>query len=410
MRTLLYVSILLNLVLAACLLLRREGLPSDRPGLGMGSTTKAKPTGAVHHDAGKRPEWVVSDKKSQELLHGGSAPNGLDWRAIESSDYRVYVQRLRKAGVPEEIVRELVVADVCKAFAPRAHALLGTNPPPRYWQKPVYDPPLRGQLDQLRVLELEEQTMLTEILGASATIQSLVDRLYLQVDPREIALDFLPPETRAAAKRALDGAGVRHAEVNDPSLVEGEATPFGMDDVRKRLEILEGLLTPEEMETYRARISPGALNLAIRLKGIELTDREFVRLVGARLEAPSRENEDASTVPVAIVAGVLGEDRAAQYLKNLDNTYYYAREAARIYGLPTGVAEEVYALKQASEREAARIRQVAGPNQQTRNELQALRNRTERQMREKLGEPGFGLVSRVANWLQLLELPVTHTP
>lgn len=334
----------------------------------------------------------------------------LDWRKIESSDYRVYAQRLREAGVPEEIVRELVVADVRKAFAPRAHAILGTNEHARYWQKSLYDPPTRDQIDRFTALELEEQAVLTEILGVRPTIQRLVDRLYLQVDPREVALEFLPPQTRDAAKRALEEAGVRHHEMNDPAVADGGKDPYAMDRFQKRLEVLSGVLTKEEMELYQARIAPVSLELANRLQGIEITEQEFVRLVGVRLDTPLVHGEGPSMSAAKEVTEILGDERGGQYLKSLDDTYHYAREAVQRYNLPAGAAEEVYALKQESQREAARIRATGGTEQEKRLELQSLRSRTERQMRDKLGDQGFGLVSRIGAWLQLLETPETNTP
>ncbi len=335
---------------------------------------------------------------------------GLDWRTIETTDYREYVRRLRQAGMPEDMVRELVVADVRKAYGPRAHALLGTNAPARYWQKPQYDPPTQEQLAQLEALEMEEQGILTEILGSAPRIQNLLDRLYLQVDPREVALDFVSPETREAAMRALDEAGVRHHEMNDPSVAEGGKDPNGMDRFRKRLDVLSEVLTNEELEIYRVRIAPVMPEIAKRLQGVELTEQEFIRLVNTRLDTPSVGGEDASRIGMKEVTEILGDERAAQYIKSLDDTYHYAREAAQRYSLPVGVAEDVYALKQASQQEAARIRETGSAEQQKRLELQALRSRTERQMREKLGEEGFGLVSRIGAWLQLLEQPGSNTP
>lgn len=410
MRLILFISVLLNLILGMYLLGKSEGRLGK-----LDSSWKdpaANPDQIRGRGEGNGPGGSETPEKRGELgTKGlGDTPMGLDWRTIETTDYREYVRRLRQAGMPEDMVRELVVADVRKAYGPRAHALLGTNAPARYWQKPQYDPPTQEQLAQLEALEMEEQGILTEILGSAPRIQNLLDRLYLQVDPREVALDFLSPETREAAMRALDEAGVRHHEMNDPSVAEGGKDPNGMDRFRKRLDVLSEVLTNEELEIYRARIAPVMPEIAKRLQGVELTEQEFIRLVNTRLDTPSVGGEDASRIGMKEVTEILGDERAAQYIKSLDDTYHYAREAAQRYSLPAGVAEDVYALKQASQQEAARIRETGNAEQQKRLELQALRSRTERQMREKLGEEGFGLVSRIGAWLQLLEQPGSNTP
>lgn len=411
MRFLLYFSILLNLVLCGCLGWRLGALSVRKPVPGSEVSSNAgwkevHPVGIPHSDRGSSEVGELGRGAARDEM----VSVALDWRNIESSDYRVYVQRLRKAGVPEEIVRELVVADVRKAFAPRAHAILGTNGPARYWQKPQYDPPTPEQLDQLTALESEEQSVLSEILVVGPMVQRLVDRLYLQVDPREVALEFLPAGTRDAAKRELEEAGVRHHEMNDPSVAGGGNDPNGMDRFQKRLDVLSGLLTKEELESYRARIAPVSQELANRLQGIELSEQEFVRVVGVRLNMPGGQGEGHSMSELKVVSEILGDERAAQYFKRLDDTYHYAREAVQRYGLPAGVAEEVYALKEASQQEAKRIRATGGTEQEKRLELQSLRSGTERQMREKLGDQGFGLVSRIGAWLQLLETPGTSTP
>ena len=43
----------------------------------------------------------------------------MDWRSIESADYRTYIQNLRKAGCPEETIRDIIIADVNKLYASR---------------------------------------------------------------------------------------------------------------------------------------------------------------------------------------------------------------------------------------------------------------------------------------------------
>jgi len=91
-----------------------------------------------------------------------------NWAWIEVSDYKEYVKRLRAVGFPEELVRDIIIADVDKMYESREHALQ---------PKPVpYDAPLaqRSTLDisqedwqrirDLRDLRVEKQTVLETIL------------------------------------------------------------------------------------------------------------------------------------------------------------------------------------------------------------------------------------------------------
>lgn len=45
------------------------------------------------------------------------------WHQIESPDYRQYIANLRGIGCPEETIRDIVVSDVGKLYAPRLAAL-----------------------------------------------------------------------------------------------------------------------------------------------------------------------------------------------------------------------------------------------------------------------------------------------
>src|SRR5688572_32003954 len=50
-----------------------------------------------------------------------------DWRKVESPDYRKYIANLRLIGVPEETIRDLIVADVCQLYKAKWQHLLQAN-------------------------------------------------------------------------------------------------------------------------------------------------------------------------------------------------------------------------------------------------------------------------------------------
>src|SRR6185369_3549505 len=53
-----------------------------------------------------------------------SGARAFSWHDVESSDYRVYVQKLRKIGCPESTIEDIVVADVNALFLEKAKPLL----------------------------------------------------------------------------------------------------------------------------------------------------------------------------------------------------------------------------------------------------------------------------------------------
>jgi hypothetical protein len=53
-----------------------------------------------------------------------NAPAALfSWQPVESADYKTYIANLRKLSFPEELIREIVVADIDKFYGPREEPL-----------------------------------------------------------------------------------------------------------------------------------------------------------------------------------------------------------------------------------------------------------------------------------------------
>src|SRR5687767_1641565 len=51
-------------------------------------------------------------------------PSSFHWSQLESSDFQQYMANLRGIGCPEETVRDLVLAEVNKLYAPKFAALM----------------------------------------------------------------------------------------------------------------------------------------------------------------------------------------------------------------------------------------------------------------------------------------------
>ena len=60
--------------------------------------------------------------------------NTLDWRTVESGDYKEYIANLRSIGCPEETIRDIIIADVNKLFEDRKKALKKPVEPFKFWE------------------------------------------------------------------------------------------------------------------------------------------------------------------------------------------------------------------------------------------------------------------------------------
>src|SRR6266436_2371542 len=104
LRVALAIALLFNLLLLTLLLLKPAKIENGRgtPTAEQGKTGKASAAAAA---AMRTTTALETDK--------------LDWRSIESEDYRAYIKNLREIKCPEETIRDIIIADVNKLFARR---------------------------------------------------------------------------------------------------------------------------------------------------------------------------------------------------------------------------------------------------------------------------------------------------
>ncbi len=401
MRSILALSILANALLLAAWILGRRNQVAPAPAIAESPEQRVEANSAPPKPRAGGP------------LPGGShtpiATNAIpDWSTIESADYREYVKRLRAAGVPEDIVRDLIMADVRKAYGPRANAILGDRQAHHFWQKFHDQQPTPDQLRRLDRLEREEQDVIAAVLGVKPTIQSMIDRLFLQVDDRDVALDFLPLDRQEAARKALEAAGVRHQEMNDPDLADRYGDEVERRRMKLRFDVLGGVLSAGELAEYRARLAPENGEVRQRTGNIDITEAEYRQLLeihGADAGADARQREKRLN---EAARQVLGEERFAEYEKSANFTYRFSREAAQRYNLPVSVADEIIAMKRTTQAAGEALWGSDLSREEKIRRGTALREQAQRTLWAKLGPDGYAFVSRDAAWLQLLELP--HTP
>jgi hypothetical protein len=86
---------------------------------------------------------------------------------LESEDYKEYIARLRSFGVPEKIIRDVIMADVQKLYRPRFAALRPPKKPanPNFWETrnqgfyPNRDQ-TKEQREQTRALQKEQAELI----------------------------------------------------------------------------------------------------------------------------------------------------------------------------------------------------------------------------------------------------------
>src|SRR5437879_6068345 len=128
-------------------------------------------TGQLAAMRAAQPQLFKHQKAASSGTSQGQPAPGFNWRQVESSDYSTYIANMRAVGVPEQTIRDVIIADVAQAYEARRAALLATRRKPfMYWETAD-----RRRLSPAEMQELEKQEMeldeemnsvLTQLLGS----------------------------------------------------------------------------------------------------------------------------------------------------------------------------------------------------------------------------------------------------
>ena len=378
------VSVFLNVFLAVHLLPRRPSLPIQTTESAGGQPITNKLVSSAQSDTGA------------VAVAGTNAPS-FHWSEIESADYRQYIANLRAAGCPEQIIRDIIVADVNQLLGKRAQAIWKPRVA-EYWQKPTDERPSPQQLEQLMALDKEKRAVFQDLLGVRPSQQELMDTLYLQVHSSEQQLLFLPHDKRDAALQAL----------NDPDFEYKEKKlhlrgSYSQADEQKlfaeKMKLLAGVLSPEELEEFRLRNSQTAQSLRMEIQYFNCTPDEFKTLFAAREQMADGKNYGPDlinrTAATEEVRKLFGDERAKEFERVTDMFYINSRRAAEEQGASLDLADQAWQVTRdvrAAADQAARNASLSA--EERKRQVQELRQQAEAKLIELLGDKTSRAVRR----------------
>ena len=360
--------------------------------------------------------------------------NALDWRNVESGDYKEYIANLRSIGCPEETIRDIIIADVNKLFEDRKKALKKPAEKFKFWEtgNKGMQKMLGGALDeeavkQSQALAAEKRTLLKELLGVEIDEKP---NMMAAFNPFEEMLSFLPTAKQTRLMEIMQQFQARQMK----SLGNGQPDETDIKQMQKAQKEMEaeiaGMLTPREFDDYQLRLSQTAMMMRMQLDGFSPTEQEFREVfklqkafddefsplgfnqdkeAQARRGAAQKELDDK-------LKATLGDQRFDEMQREKDYTYKAIAKVAEREGLPREAGVKVFDMKKVAEEQAGKVRldKSLTPVQRT-TALQAIRSETERGMSETLGKTGFDSYKNgnTAWWLNNLspeQVPPTPKP
>lgn len=330
----------------------------------------------------------------------------IDWRMVESEDYRKYIANLRAIGCPEETIRDIIIADVNKLFEERKKALRKPEDKFKYWEtgmqaftKLVSEDVIK----QRQALAQEKRALLKDLLGVD--VPEKPEEMAAAMNPFEAMLDFLPPEKQSKVMELMQQFQAKAMK----SMSGGSPDAEDMKNMQKAQKEMEAelakIMTPQEFEDYQLRLSQTSMMMRMQLDGFNPSEQEFKDIFKMRkqfdddyglynmggLSKEDREKRDAAQKELDNnVKQLLGEDRYADYKREQDYAYKGMAKAAQRAGLSKDAAVKAYDMKKIAEDQASKVRNDKSlTSEQRQTALQGIRQETERSIQQVFGDQAF---------------------
>jgi hypothetical protein len=129
------------------------------------------------------------------------------WAPLEAEEYSQYMANLRKFGFPEELIRQLIIAEVDALYEPRL-AELRTKPVPadapmeqRQRRTTPEDFP---RMREWQKLLIEKRERLEALLGGHVSREMIRTPISRNYEAGEYAVSLMPPEKQEAVRQIFE--------------------------------------------------------------------------------------------------------------------------------------------------------------------------------------------------------------
>jgi|GEM_PF-1324831 len=312
------------------------------------------------------------------------------WSNIESTDYRQYANNLRKAGFPEEMVRDIVLADLHQLYRKEIQKIYGNHSPLLYWKK-NYNTTYSDTEKKITALFKKESAVAQSILGYPVDMNKFIEPVWLGGDDISSTFGWLPQEKCEAAKKLINESDLDDSDDNYS------------EKFKKITKLLSTILTPEEIEEYRLRESSQGQRLRQYSYYANPTPEEFKALFKVRESIKDCQDESFSLLQKEIdgLTQTLGSDRAIELAKECDRTYFWANVAAERYGIPSQSIDQAVKLKWDTMKQSEQIwsdTTLAEPQRQ--QQLASLKESVMNSLVQCLGANGAKFAEYDSIWLR----------
>ena len=346
-----------------------------------------------------------------------TAPRAPLWSALESGgDYPALIARLRAAGFPAAVIRQIIQAELGARYDARNRALQESDPATPFWKlKPSFFTMDDKRLIEMQQLGRERAKILRELFAdpffATDDVSIAQRRQFGNLSRTQIdQLQRIEEDYQEMMEQVRAGTG-------------GIQLPEDREKLallaREKRTDLAAVLAPAELEDYQMRTSQTTMMLRSRLGSFDASEAEFRALYRAQAALNEKfagthiqsigmdqaRREAAQQAFNGAVRAAFGEARFADYLRETDRDYQVLARLAQRENLPRDTVLQAFQLRDHVARESHRIMDdTALATEQKRSALQLLAQNTRLQVTTALGPTaGPSFVRTIDQWLNTVE-------
>jgi hypothetical protein len=314
---------------------------------------------------------------------------------------------LRHLGFPEELVREIIIADVNELYGPREAALKPKPVPQDASLSRRRSTPTTEDIErmvQLRDVQIEKHAILQELLGVRIPREMIRTPNSRNWEAYEYAIRLLPAEKQEAVQLIQENLWMQDDwnQAQGSDYLSGDAGELAAyrQAAEERNAALRQILTPEEFELYERNSTPTGTELARRVIGMDPTEEEMTIMyqltdeywqktgaVHGRWRAVAVAPDQITLAEAELNAGLrqaLGPERYVDYEMATSDLGQRMNSLSLRYQVPRVAIREAFAIQTELDQLATAIRQGGAQAVSTPHPRQT---ELEEQMREILGWP-----------------------
>ncbi len=339
------------------------------------------------------------------------------WSSLRTDDLPTLIARLRGAGFPAAVIREIVRQQVSARYNARLAALMTPDPNLPFWKVSPYGPNDSKRQEEINQLDRERAKVVRDLLSdeslATGDVSAAQRRQFGNLSRAKID----------AVQRIEDDYNDMFSAVR--TAMNGITLPEDREKIallnREKQADLASVLTPEELADYNVRSSPITNMLRNQLGLFDASESEF-RAIFQMQQAlndkfpPSigggianigdyQQRQAVQQELEAQLKTALGDERYAEYSRDMNRDFQQLTRLTQRDNLPPETAVQAYNIRDQVAQASNRIYDdPALSADQKRAALQTLAQDTRAQLLSRLGPTSGPAYVKIAdNWLNNVE-------